>query len=48
LRSVAGPAEFTVENTPSRLSSPKFAAWEGFRSAAAPLEKPKATRRKER
>jgi bifunctional non-homologous end joining protein LigD len=48
LRSVSGPAQFTVENTPSRLASLKSDPWEGFRSAAAPMEKSKATRRKGR
>jgi bifunctional non-homologous end joining protein LigD len=48
LRSVAGPAEFTIENTPSRLGSLKSDPWEGFRSAAAPIEKSKATKQKGR
>ncbi len=46
LSSAPGPAYFTVANTASRLSSLKRDPWAEFRSAAAPLEKPKATRRR--
>src|SRR4029450_12390447 len=41
-----GPAYFTVENTPIRLASLSADPWEGFRAAAAPLEKPKPRRKK--
>lgn len=36
-----GPAYFTVENTPTRLASLTSDPWDGFFTAAAPLEVPK-------
>ncbi|RDW12830.1 DNA ligase D [Paracoccus thiocyanatus] len=41
-----GPAWFTVENMPTRLATLSADPWDGFRAAAAPLEQPRAKRRK--
>ncbi len=41
-----GPNYFTVLNTPIRVSSYKTDPWADFRAAAAPIEKPKAPRKK--
>lgn len=41
-----GPAYFTVENTPTRLSASHADPWEGFHAAAASLQEPKSRSRK--
>ncbi|KRW95777.1 non-homologous end-joining DNA ligase [Paracoccus sp. MKU1] len=41
-----GPAWFTIRNMPTRLATLASDPWDGFRSAAAPLEAPRARRRK--
>ena len=39
-----GPAYFTVQNAPTRLSSLAADPWADFRAAAAPIEEPKKGR----
>ena len=39
-----GPAYFTIQNTPTRLSSLAADPWADFRAAAAPIEEPKKGR----
>lgn len=41
-----GPAYFTVENMPPRLTALRADPWDGFRAAAVPLETAKPRRRK--
>ena len=43
-----GPAYFTIQNTPTRLSSLAADPWADFRAAAAPIEAPRAPKSSKR